>query len=398
MSVLELRIYWGTILLDIEHLRLRRPFTIGEARKADLFIASDGLPDDAFPLLRTIDGGAVLTFTTAMQGELEMGGVTRRLEDIAGESDPDLDGARRVRLERDVRAVVRFGGVTFALRFVDSARPLPFKPFGDTDFRFVNLAFVSLMAHLALVVTLVTQPYAVNSLREDFVALVPQVVFDMPVPPPRKKPPIKHPEIPSEARHGSMRVTSSQRRITDRISAMLGKTLAGFGAGNISLSKSLADVVGTRAPTGGGLTLRGGPAGFGTSRDIGTPSLIADNDFHEAALHGRKERSMLTLNRPMVTDAMDASIIKRVVADNKAQVRYCYEVELQRDQNLEGRVLMRWMISATGAVVGVEVVESTLQSPRVGACLSDKIRLWRFPQPAGGGTVEVRYPFIFTHT
>ena len=31
-------------------------------------------------------------------------------------------------------------------------------------------------------------------------------------------------------------------------------------------------------------------------------------------------------------------------------------------------------------------------------CITGKIKNWAFPRPRGGGTVEVRYPFILTTT
>jgi TonB family protein len=79
-------------------------------------------------------------------------------------------------------------------------------------------------------------------------------------------------------------------------------------------------------------------------------------------------------------------------------VRYCYEVELQRNQNLEGRVMMTWVIGATGAVAKVVVKETTLNNAGVEECLRSKIMTWKFPPPAGGGVVEVNYPFVFKAT
>ena len=51
--------------------------------------------------------------------------------------------------------------------------------------------------------------------------------------------------------------------------------------------------------------------------------------------------------------------------------------------------------AASGAVVKVIIVESTLKDEDVEACLEKAIMRWKFPAPAGGGIVEVNYPFVF---
>jgi TonB family protein len=56
---------------------------------------------------------------------------------------------------------------------------------------------------------------------------------------------------------------------------------------------------------------------------------------------------------------------------------------------------MRWIIGATGVVAEVHVKDSTIKNTNVENCLMQKIRNWKFPPPAGGGTVEVNYPFVF---
>jgi hypothetical protein len=43
----------------------------------------------------------------------------------------------------------------------------------------------------------------------------------------------------------------------------------------------------------------------------------------------------------------------------------------------------------------MSVADSTMRSTRVGQCLTEKIKAWRFPKAAGGGVVEVNYAFVF---
>jgi TonB family protein len=96
--------------------------------------------------------------------------------------------------------------------------------------------------------------------------------------------------------------------------------------------------------------------------------------------------------------ALPREIIQRVINQHRNQIRYCYEIELQRQHDLEGRVAVRWITSATGAVARVDIAESTLNNDNVESCIRAKIRAWQFPAPAGGGIVEVNYPFVFRPT
>jgi len=37
-----------------------------------------------------------------------------------------------------------------------------------------------------------------------------------------------------------------------------------------------------------------------------------------------------------------------------------------------------------------------MKNDAVHACVQRRVRQWRFPEPKGGGTVRVSYPWIFT--
>lgn len=98
--------------------------------------------------------------------------------------------------------------------------------------------------------------------------------------------------------------------------------------------------------------------------------------------------------RARVNGYLSAEQIDRVVRANQAAVRYCYEVEVQRQPNLRGRVEIGWRINLQGRVTAARVAQSSLRNPRVEGCIVRQVRRWRFPQP-DGGEVNVTYPFIF---
>ena len=83
--------------------------------------------------------------------------------------------------------------------------------------------------------------------------------------------------------------------------------------------------------------------------------------------------------------SLPKEVIQRVILQNKAQIRHCYEVELQLSPNLAGRIMLKWVIAATGNVTQVQIKESTLTSPAVERCIAAQIERWNFPAPSGGG-------------
>jgi TonB family protein len=86
--------------------------------------------------------------------------------------------------------------------------------------------------------------------------------------------------------------------------------------------------------------------------------------------------------------------IERVVRANQSALKYCYELEVQRQPNLRGRVEIAWRITLDGRVSTARVARSTLRNARVEGCMVRQIKRWQFPKP-DGGEVRVNYPFIF---
>jgi hypothetical protein len=89
--------------------------------------------------------------------------------------------------------------------------------------------------------------------------------------------------------------------------------------------------------------------------------------------------------------------IDRVVRANQAAIKYCFEVEMQRQPKLEGAVHMNWRIDLSGRVTVVKVAKTTLSNARVEGCMSRQIKRWIFPKP-DGGEVDVVYPFLLRGT
>ena len=220
--------------------------------------------------------------------------------------------------------------------------------------------------------------------------------------------------------------TEIEGEVTDRIAAkvrtmgLLG-ALDGGGEGNAIAAAldvpTISDILGgtgasaTRAGRGSrGAGLRGlGMGGGGT----GPGSLFGAGDVGAGigagtgmglgmgqggiGAMGRERREVqisVMRGRPSVSGYLSPEQINRVVRANQAAVRYCYEVEVQRQPSLRGRVEIAWRINLQGSVTTARVASSSLRNPRVEGCIVRQVKRWRFPQP-DGGEVRVQYPFIF---
>ena len=452
--VLELRLYWGDMLLGMYHYFRPKMVTIGENKKTHLFLSSEGLPKEAFPLIRYRDNEYILSFTDRMAGEIEMAGQHATLAQTKGSwaSDDDkLPGTYQLALGEDARALLHWGGATLAMRFVAPAKMVPAAFGAGVDTTTVTALMLSFILHMVMVVTLIVYPRDTEALKVDLFGepdRFAQMILDPPkqtaatknmldkieaqvnrkreqIKPPPRQPVAKDAKIADTKSVTSKQVPHPQKTaeekkadVAKRFSSLLGGGVGkGGGAGSIlggggggSLAGTLQNVIGTSGVgsasagmaglgvrgagpmTGGGLGQSRGIAGIGTTGRLGGGGIGYGGGV---GLGASKSRDPIELETPTIEGALSADVIKRVIKQNINQARYCYEVELQRNQNLEGRVLVHWVIGSTGSVIDVKIKESSIHNSNVENCLMAKIRTWKFPAPAGGGTVEVNYPFVF---
>lgn len=90
-------------------------------------------------------------------------------------------------------------------------------------------------------------------------------------------------------------------------------------------------------------------------------------------------------------------MIRRPILENTWAIERCYQLALEHDPSLSGRLAVRFVIDADGRVGAIEVVDDTLRDPCLGRCVIEVgKRLWSWPRPYGGGTITITYPFLFS--
>ncbi len=158
----------------------------------------------------------------------------------------------------------------------------------------------------------------------------------------------------------------------------------------------------------GGLGLRGtGRGGGGTGEGtigLGNLGTIGHgggggtgNGYGRGAggLHGRNARvPRIRTGTADVRGSLSREVIRRVIRRHINEVRFCYEQQLNARPDLEGRVMVSFIISPTGAVQTASVGNSTIHNAAVEGCVIQAVRRWTFPAPDGGGVVGVNYPFM----
>jgi hypothetical protein len=93
-----------------------------------------------------------------------------------------------------------------------------------------------------------------------------------------------------------------------------------------------------------------------------------------------------------VHGAYDKDLIRRIVRAHISEVRYCYNEGLEKDPELEGRVIVDFVIGSEGKVTRSEA-RSEMEGD-VPECIATAASRWLFPRPADGKDVAVSYPFV----
>jgi TonB family protein len=149
-----------------------------------------------------------------------------------------------------------------------------------------------------------------------------------------------------------------------------GRGGGGTGEGTIGLGNLGTIGRGSGAPGGG---MYGSKVGNLKGRKAGAPEVVP----------GTAE----------VRGSLDKELIRRIIRRHINEVKFCYERELTRNAELQGRVMVQFTIGGNGAVMASIVQSSTLGNPGVEQCIAGAVRRWEFPKPQGG-IVVVTYPFV----
>ena len=133
----------------------------------------------------------------------------------------------------------------------------------------------------------------------------------------------------------------------------------------------------------------GGSSTTGTGSGFGSGAARVGSGTH--ATGGPQLRAGVT----QVSGRVPPEVIQRIVRQSFGRMRLCYEAGLARDPNLQGTVVIRFVIDRQGSVPSASAGPGTdLPDPAVVACVTGAMSNLAFPQP-DGGVVTVNYPIRF---
>ncbi len=175
-----------------------------------------------------------------------------------------------------------------------------------------------------------------------------------------------------------------------------------FSSGLGEITEALDGLKGPQAAAGDGLAGMGSRGVNGADGVGGGSSYTIGKLRHGSPVggkfslirKGRRSRTILRTRKSIVKGGLDKSHIAKVIRQQLPRIKHCYEKQLNTNPNLSGKLSTRFVISPTGTVASVKVLEDTIGSTPVANCISRVIRLLRFDGPKGGGIVVVSYPFL----
>jgi hypothetical protein len=444
-KTLEVVLLWREAVMSVGHYRQPRAITVGDHMKNDFRISAEGLQDDRFSLVEPDGDEFVVHWADTMTAEVR-GEDGEILDEAALRSRQRIAESRRGDHQRSQykvglhdRVAVQLGEITFVIQYVSPARIVQTSILKTLDFYFAKVLSLSALGHAFLILALLLTPLDPEGLSEDLFKnpnRFAKLILKEPEAPPKKKKfelsgskgGGKHKEKEGKfgkkdqkkdalaSTKGAPKVDPNKREKDRKIALQSGifAALNGgkggavsdvFGPGGLGtgINNALGGLRGTSmgdAGGAGGLGTRGtGPGGGGSSLGIGglgNGSGRGTGGLGNVDLGGRgKGKYRVIPGRTVTKGCLSQRVVGRVISRAHNQAKYCYEKELNRNPNLSGKITSHFVIGPTGTVMTARVAQTTLNDKAVEDCLVRVIKRLRFPPCAGGGTVDVTYPWIF---
>lgn len=445
----EIAQLWGDSLVGLAHFDSTKTVLLGETSRCTFFVPADRLPCDEFPLLAYRHGEPFVRVARGLTGTVERNGETLPLAAWLARGSAEQGSDAEIPLAPGERVKLEVApGVVLLVQRVERTTPIAAKPFDATDLRFLGV-FASLTIGLALIGTFLKllgmiglfspSGAAIDDLSRagDIIA-----IFQLPTPEetplPRKLAADPDAGIPDagsgaqltgdpgkigdkEARHvktrgGSVKMRTDEDVVND--SGVLGAMRkagidvpAIFGGGQLAggiqdnhggiEGLTNVDQIGVRGFAlagdkngGGGKSLT--VAGFNPNGRRVRGGLDGNGD--KPGRRGTKPNATIGIDEgeSIISVGLDPALIQAVITSHLPQLQYCYERRLGAHNGLGGKVLMKFTIDGVGLVSSASVdASSTLADDEVRTCMVKRFKTMRFPKPPGGGTVGVKYPFLF---
>ncbi len=404
-----------------------------QERRNDFYCPPEACPGEDFPLIRWDAGQPSCQLAPGWTGFVERAGERHDLEGLRAERALRSDGEGRLALalEPGERIVVDTGAGVFAAHLVPPGKRVLTRTRDRVDGPF--MAFLSCAAFVGAMcgILLATTPPSLETSTIELPARFAEIFLNEPA----VERHLEQPKAPEESgarakqeegkrgrEDAAMKVAKGDA--TDLNRNQLDKEIAEaagvLGAlrdgseldgvlGSTGLSQDLLGGIGGLLGAKGtqygsrGLFSRGsGLGGGGTASSMGGLGTKGrgegDGTYgHGSGHHGVKDEGDIRNpgGDPIIVGQLDRAVVDAVVRRHLANIRYCYQRELQREPTLTGKITVRFVIAGDGSVSSASTKSSTLGSPSVEHCINKRFLTMEFPTPKRNGIVVVTYPFLF---
>ncbi|MBN2695282.1 FHA domain-containing protein [bacterium] len=434
---IEIKQYWQNSIMAVNLYKTPQKVTIGEEQNDDFFVSSIDLPNkNSFTILEPDGEQFSVNFLLNRVDYNELS-ECYSLDELLKSDKATIKNSEfgNIKLIYKTKIAFEIGEYRFEISSVpifESTSKFSFLGLLDS----FNLKFniVSTLVHLALLALLFLMPPDIESFSIEQLDEIPEryatIILDKK--PEDKK--IKQIEFdqkemktaktefdtklkPRDVKFDNTNINVSnlsKKQREDKIATQNSgifvaskkfKGLVGGGGGiqddNLRLTEN-SDII---SDSNVNITIRGTGSGNSGGSGIGPGGIFTKRDpndnyrgisFNPNSTTRKKRDIVVGRSGPdRIVGSLTESQIKSVVNKNISQIRYCYEHELMRKPELSGSITVKWKINPQGEVILVNIEGGTLKDSAVQKCIINKIKKWSFPEPVGGGSAIVIFPFNF---
>ncbi len=337
----------------------------------------------------------------------------------AGAARP-VDGVVEIPVLPDQRLIVQLGATRVAIwsRYREAPAPRAgWLPDPVSAATFSTLAAAAALFGLVVATSPGTPDTSLDEVMEQFA----EIALSPPPPPPEpiadaggsgpaepqddEPEPLPEDATPEEQRAHDEEVVSSSGLIAALEAGAFGGLFddAALDSRLASAAGSLAVAKGGGGPGSWGLGGRGSLTGGGSAVGIG----LCEGDQPCRSRHGsgygagtgpgKEDGDLGTMESgdPITVGGLPKSAVDEVVKNHLKAIQYCYQRQLQRSPEINGKVVVKFTISGDGSVSDARVQRTTLADDATESCIASRFMRMTFPEPGGNGIVVVSYPFLF---
>ena len=436
-KTLEVALLWQGMLFDIKHYPMHASVHIGAHADNDFRVQTPTVAAAHFALVEATAAGPLVHWTDKMvMAQVGQDGVVHGRDMLLHQGTVELNASQHYgyRLGLHDRLALQCDALTFVIRFVSPAARLPNRDKRGRDVLYWGALAAAVSLH-ALVVLLLWQAPSVSPASHDDTLNTPAHIARLALRQFRNPENLLHPAFAPATgaqQHKAAQAAASEaaamrstptaaaasktdhdrkvvmasgllKALTSGKLAGMSDVLAGGGLG-AGMNRALAGLRGGSHDNHVGSLTGHGHGADATGKSVGISGMVQSSSFGAGGmghvdLGGKGVGGVGMLPGKVTTEGcLSEAVVARILKHVEPQARYCYEMELPRKPDLNGKVVTTLAIAASGGVTGVRVTSSTLGNASVENCLVRVLQRIHFPPCAGGGDAEASYPWLFKPT